>query len=570
MAKLPPLCMLLLFAGQVPALTATPVGLRVRQYPPSLSVMRGETATLSCHFKVESLKYGVQWFKMKSEKQLISKSSRQIVVEKDQTSSLVITEVALEDSGWYYCEVNVLQKDPEWGNGTELVVLAPPSAPRIYLQIPPDPQTGQWALLCITGGFHPSELTLTWTYQSTTADIDHLSVTNCTLSAINPHGNLSTQPDDKALLSSDWLMNSTPLNQPKCFQVIDNHSKEVYLFSVFFLPPKQSLDTGITFTCWVQDHPAMSMALTASFTWDASPNELIVHLNILKMCFLSAVIVVFLLKAGVMDLQCFLCWRVTLLLLLMPCGLQCMSVHILNEEPVYVIPGSKLVLNARIEVGPLESVFNVTWERESETGVDPKRVTLATCPNGSLKCDNTRPNVQMNVKQHETTLQINGYSNADRGVYAVTVMDHKGAKTTAHCIVRMYEAVHHVSVSINVSHSSLVCGEAWGTDPNFSWLYERVAITKTVGTVSNDGTTLFVTKTPICGHFTCMVSNKLGYSTATYTAAPCETEGRGTTAAVVCLVLLLLFGGVLAFLLWRRHRHNNRGERLHEHLDDTI
>ncbi len=105
------------------ALTATPEGLRVRQYPPSLSVMRGETATLSCHFKVESLKYGVQWFKMKSEKQLISKSSRQIVEEKNQTSSLVITEVALEDSGWYYCEVNVLQKDPEWGNGTELFVL---------------------------------------------------------------------------------------------------------------------------------------------------------------------------------------------------------------------------------------------------------------------------------------------------------------------------------------------------------------------------------------------------------------------------------------------------------------
>lgn len=105
------------------ALTATPEGLRVRQYPPSVSVMRGETATLSCHFKVESLKYGVQWFKMKSEKQLIPKSSRQFVVEKNQTSSLVITEVAPEDSGWYYCEVNVLQKDPEWGNGTELFIL---------------------------------------------------------------------------------------------------------------------------------------------------------------------------------------------------------------------------------------------------------------------------------------------------------------------------------------------------------------------------------------------------------------------------------------------------------------
>lgn len=105
------------------ALTATPEGMGVRQYPPSLTVMRGETAILSCHFKVESLKYGVQWFKMKPEQQLIPKSSRHIFEEKNQTSSLKIAQVAPEDSGRYYCEVNVLQKDPERGNGTELVVL---------------------------------------------------------------------------------------------------------------------------------------------------------------------------------------------------------------------------------------------------------------------------------------------------------------------------------------------------------------------------------------------------------------------------------------------------------------
>ncbi len=145
--------------------------------------------------------------------------------------------------------------------------LAPPSAPTIYLQIPPDPQTGQWALLCLTGGFHPSELTLTWTYQSEAADIDHLSVTNCTLPAINPHRNLSGHLADGALLSSDWLVHSMPPSQPKCFQVMDNHSQEVYLFSVFFLPLQQSLETGITFTCGVQDHPAMNTTLTASFTW---------------------------------------------------------------------------------------------------------------------------------------------------------------------------------------------------------------------------------------------------------------------------------------------------------------
>lgn len=146
-------------------------------------------------------------------------------------------------------------------------LLAPPSVPKIYLQIPSDPQTGQWALLCFTGGFHPSELTLTLTYQGAASDIDHLSVTNCTLPAISSHGNLSEYWADGALLFSDWLVNSMPLRQPKCVQMMDNHSREVYLFSVFLLPLKQSLDTGITFTCGVQDHPAMSMALTASFTW---------------------------------------------------------------------------------------------------------------------------------------------------------------------------------------------------------------------------------------------------------------------------------------------------------------
>lgn len=145
--------------------------------------------------------------------------------------------------------------------------LAPPSAPKIYLQIPPNPQTGQWALLCVTGEFHPRNLTLIWTYQSEAVNIDQLSVTNCTLPAIHPHGNLSAGPADAALLSSGWLVNSMPPRQPQCFQVMNNHNGEVYLFSMFFLPLKQSLDTGITFTCAVQDHPAMTTALTASFTW---------------------------------------------------------------------------------------------------------------------------------------------------------------------------------------------------------------------------------------------------------------------------------------------------------------
>ncbi|XP_045073341.1 uncharacterized protein si:dkeyp-97a10.2, partial [Coregonus clupeaformis] len=133
------------------------------------------------------------------------------------------------------------------------------------------------------------------------------------------------------------------------------------------------------------------------------------------------------------------------------------------------------------------------------------------------------------------------------------------------------EAVHHPSVRVNVSHSSLFCVETWGTDLKFSWLHERAAITDVVGHVSPDGKTLFVSSAPICGHFTCMVSNKLGHSSATYTAEPCEREGKRTTVAVVSVIILLVCGAALAFLLWRRHKlYSNRGERLQEHFEDNL
>ncbi|KAM8869445.1 signal-regulatory protein beta-1-like isoform 1-T8 [Spinachia spinachia] len=288
------LCLLLLLAGQV---AAAPDGLRVRQHPPFLRVTRGGAATLSCHFHAGSLKFGVQWFRLQSEKRIIPQSPRMSVVEKEHASSLVIAEAALGDSGWYYCEVNVLQRDPECGNGTELLVWAPPSAPKIYLQIPPEPLTGEWALFCLTGGFHPSQLTLTWTSQRAAANIDHLSVSTCTLPALSLVGNASAHPDGGALLSSDWSLNSVPTSRSRCFQVTDNHSREAYLLSVIVLPHRGSLGAGINFTCAVQDHPAMTAVMAASFTWDASPNELIVHLNVLKMCLLSAMTVVFLFEA---------------------------------------------------------------------------------------------------------------------------------------------------------------------------------------------------------------------------------------------------------------------------------
>ncbi|XP_061530598.1 uncharacterized protein si:dkeyp-97a10.2 isoform X2 [Phycodurus eques] len=279
--------------------------------------------------------------------------------------------------------------------------------------------------------------------------------------------------------------------------------------------------------------------------------------------------------AGVMGLLDFLCWRAATLLLLFPNGQECLSVHISNEEPLYIIPGSTLVLRAHIESGSPEEVSAVTWAREPESGAPDGRAALAACPGESprllVQCAAARANVRASVELQASVLHVSEYAKADAGVYAVTVTGKAGQSSTARCIVRNYEAVHHVSVSINVSHSSLVCGEAWGTEPQFSWLHERDAVTGSVGRVSTDGATLVVTKVPICGHFTCVVSNKLGYSSATYTAAPCETDSiSGSTVAIVCLVVLQILGGGLAFLLWRRYRKRNRGDRLREHMDDNI
>uniref|UniRef100_A0A8C6SW32 Ig-like domain-containing protein n=1 Tax=Neogobius melanostomus TaxID=47308 RepID=A0A8C6SW32_9GOBI len=104
-------------------------GLAVFQSPARLTVMRGETASLSCHFQVGSLTRGVKWFREESGQSIPKSSPRHVQQDKDQSSLLLITGAATTDSGTYYCEVTVVTgpedpvRDPERGNGTELMVL---------------------------------------------------------------------------------------------------------------------------------------------------------------------------------------------------------------------------------------------------------------------------------------------------------------------------------------------------------------------------------------------------------------------------------------------------------------
>lgn len=115
-----------------------------------------------------------------------------------------------------------------------------------------------------------------------------------------------------------------------------------------------------------------------------------------------------------------------------------MSVYIVNQEPVYVIPGIKLTLRARIVLDPKENISSVTWGRRDETGVDPQEVTLATCPGSNPKCHHTKPNIYASFEGKDSTLQVDGFNGGYSGVYGVTVTDQNGAKTTGYCIVRMY------------------------------------------------------------------------------------------------------------------------------------
>lgn len=216
-----------------------------------------------------------------------------------------------------------------------------------------------------------------------------------------------------------------------------------------------------------------------------------------------------------------LCWRVSLLWLLLASGSQSVSVQIQAPQTVHVLPASSLVLQARIR--PLELVSTVTWQREAEHGSPAGQVTLATFPGRTQSG-------RVHLDQQGATLRLEGFTAADSGRYTVTVTDQSGARASDQCTVTEYVAVHHVSVSVNASHASLFCSEAWGSEPRFSWLHENMAVTAATGRVSPDGRTLFFSSVPACGHFTCLVSNTLGHSSATYTAGGAgdtEDEGRG-------------------------------------------
>lgn len=83
--------------------------------------------------------------------------------------------------------------------------------------------------------------------------IDHLSVNNCTLPAINPRDTLLEHQAGEPLLSLDWVVNSATEVSHDGWKT----RSENFTPSMFFYPLRQqSVETGIASPCWVQQPPS--------------------------------------------------------------------------------------------------------------------------------------------------------------------------------------------------------------------------------------------------------------------------------------------------------------------------
>ncbi|XP_041961833.1 tyrosine-protein phosphatase non-receptor type substrate 1-like [Alosa sapidissima] len=256
----------------------------------------GQRVRLRCSIEHKDGNYGVPWSRSSSLQD--TRNRRNITLpdpthkfQRDQDkTSLVITAVEVEDSGFYYCQVKTLSGlDDEEGSGTQLMVHVPPSVPVVLLQVLPAQGSGQWSLLCVTGGFTPAPFSLHWT-RTPTGGLTEPVGPDCSWNANEPEvkrsDNISTHSPDRHVPLHLWP------SRGQCLRLPDGSVWFRQLVSVLQLPPRESQSDDVIYTCAVSGHPALTAALSTSFTWEARPDMIIGHLNVLKMAILSGMLLV--------------------------------------------------------------------------------------------------------------------------------------------------------------------------------------------------------------------------------------------------------------------------------------
>ncbi|XP_035290044.1 signal-regulatory protein beta-1-like [Anguilla anguilla] len=286
-------------------------GATVSRHPPVVTATRGGSVVLPCLLPRGWIdrNYGVQWYRTPGpagardeprgrggEAAAISSPAlppRFSLAE--HAASLRIAPVAAEDAGVYSCVAKTLGQSPYRGNGTELRVLAPPSVPHLFLQVPSDLWSGQWNLFCVTGGFHPNQVRLSWTQNGAESELQDCTPGSADPGPVQTNGsvrqNLTLEENDdsapKVWLPVSLVMEVKPRPHQQCIFVTDSSGRGPYLVSV--LPLSLGPAAGVTYTCTVRDHPALPTALSASLNWEPPSGDAIRCLNVIKICLLAGV-----------------------------------------------------------------------------------------------------------------------------------------------------------------------------------------------------------------------------------------------------------------------------------------
>lgn len=114
---------------------------------------------------------------------------------------------------------------------------------------------------------------------------------------------------------------------------------------------------------------------------------------------------------------------------------QGLSVHFKTQQPVYIIKGHSLNLNAQIDLLDGERLTKVTWDHAAK--YSGKNQTVAEFPH--------RPsNGKVTLEEQGATLKITDYQPADSGVYTITVINQSGQARSAQRTVREYRKMNEI------------------------------------------------------------------------------------------------------------------------------
>ncbi|KAI6073993.1 Tyrosine-protein phosphatase non-receptor type substrate 1 [Aix galericulata] len=252
-------------------------GFQLHQPQKEISVMAGETLTLNCTVTAGGLIGPMKWLKgwgsgsetIYDQKDPSSRGTK-AVYESSTDFTILIRDVRPEDTGTYYCVKfrKTATGDDELyrrGNGTVVVVQARPSNPTVSGpsdRVEPEKKA---SFTCKSGGFFPSNISVTWFKDKTQIQSQMLNVTPGPLNFTYNMSSTVTVTLQKDDIRSELTcqVGHTTLTAPL--------TRSYHLSQILRVPPSKvvvqppgsvGLNETVNFTCYVQGFYPGSVTIT--------------------------------------------------------------------------------------------------------------------------------------------------------------------------------------------------------------------------------------------------------------------------------------------------------------------